>query len=295
MPRGISRHRGAEKQTILDLDSRTMAALSADVDDYDLSTGCSISIGGSGADRTIKGIAGGREGRVIELVNVLGYYIFLQNEATSSIAGNRILTGLSGGASYSIAPNAAVFLSYNNTVNRWIVVANSVGTYVPETDANIASLFRNTAPVRARGMLSAAAGSGLGLLKAKFTAKVSGDTGSQAFGAVTGAQVSFTLPAAGNVIVAVSGTAYVGIGQVLTAVQIGARFDSDTALILNNCSSQNGAGADMVGDCPLFGIWGKSLAAGAHTADLCWGDSIGNYGLRSNASEPAVIVVLYPG
>lgn len=292
MPRGISRHRAAEPQTSLVLDARTMSALSADVDDYDLSTGACFSIGGSGADRTIKGIAGGTEGRFIELVNVLGYNIFLQHEATSSIAGNRILTGQPSNASYQIPVNGAVLLSYNNTVNRWVVMHGAI-SYTPETDANVAALFRHGPLIRAGGMLS----QGFGSLKTAFTAKVSGDTTNQAFGAVAGAQVSFSMPKAGNAIIAVSGSIYSSIPNVAgtPSASLGARFDADTALALSSLSEANSGGSDYVNSSPMFGIWGKSLAAGAHTADLCWGESSGNYGLYSNAALPAVIIVFYPG
>jgi hypothetical protein len=82
---------------------------------------------------------------------------------------------------------------------------------------------------------------------------------------------------------------------VAIASAIGVRFDSDTALVLNSVDMVNGGGSDYINAFPLFGVWGKSLAAGAHTADLCWGDSSGNYGMYADASHPAVIAVLYPG
>jgi hypothetical protein len=302
MPRGISRHRGAEKQTILDLDTRTITALAADTDDWaDLLVGAAFAIGCTGADRTVKGIAGGREGRTIELINVLGYNVFLQNEATSSVAGNRILTGMPSNASFQIPPNGAVFLTYNNTVNRWVVAHGNVN-YYPETDANVAVLFRNKKPNRAGGMMTQGTflqllGTSQGFLKPKFTAKTSGDIGNQAFGVVSGAQVSFTMPAAGDVIVAVHATSKSGTPGAVVAIAsaIGVRFDSDTALVLNSVDMVNGGGSDYINAFPLFGVWGKSLAAGAHTADLCWGDSSGNYGMYADASHPAVIAVLYPG
>jgi hypothetical protein len=76
--------------------------------------------------------------------------------------------------------------------------------------------------------------------------------------------------------------------------QLGGRFDSDTPQQFSAVFINNGAGADYVNQFPMMGIWGKSLASGAHTADLCWG-SAGGYDLYSDATIPAVIVVFYPG
>lgn len=193
MPRGISRYRGAEKQTVLELDTRTQTALSADVDDYDLSIGACFNIGGSGADRTIKGIAGGREGRVIELVNVLGYNIFLLNEATTSIAGNRILTGLPSSASFQLAPNASIFLTYNNTVNRWVVIHGLVNFY-PELDANLACLFRNRPAQRSASAMLFAGGGGNGQNKSESRATGGNQTvTTTGYTDVTSATTTFTL------------------------------------------------------------------------------------------------------
>ncbi len=298
MPRGVSRHKGAEKQTILILDTRTMSALAADANDYDLSVGACFNIGGT-ADRTITGIAGGTEGRVIQLVNTLGYNIFLSNESSSSVAANRILTTMHGGGTFTLPANGSVFLSYNNVVNRWVVLHGTPTAYTPETDANATALFRSIPGNRSGGMMAAGnflrlLGTSQGFLKPKFATKTSGDTATQAFGVVAGCQVSFTLPVAGDVIVAVSASAFSSF-QVINALQIGVRFDADTPLILGSCSLTNGAGADFVGDEHLIGVWGKNLTAGAHTADLCWGDSVGNYTMYSNATHPAVIAVFYPG
>lgn len=299
MPRGVSRLRQAELQTILALNTRTMSALSADVDDYDLSVGACFNVGGDVADRTIKGIAGGTEGRFIELCNTLGYNIFLQNEATTSLAQNRILTGLPNGASYMIPANGAVLLSYNNEVNRWLIMSN-FSSYAPEDDANVAALFRNETPRRSGGVMSQ--GSALqkvavglsGYLKGAFKIKTDGDVGAQAMGTIgTNSSITFTLPQSGDCIFAIAGTAFPGV-TVVTGCGLGIKIDTGAIQQLCDFDSwNNGSGADAVGDIALFGIWGQTLAAGSHTAAICFRGT--NYGLRANATQPAVIVAFYPG
>lgn len=301
MPRGVQRFKTAEQQTVIALDTRTMSALVADVDDYLLDPGACFNIGGSGGDRTIKGIAGGREGRFIELCNTLGNNIFLQNEATSSVAGNRILTGLPNGASYQIPPNGAVLLSYNNEVNRWLIMS-SYSTYVPEDDANIASLFRNRTPRRSGGLISQGTNllnlaAGLsGYMKLAVNVYLSGDIADQAFG-TTAITVSFTLPQAGTALVLVAGMAARStVGSAIVGTQIGARFNSDTPVVLNGDNGVIGSGGDNYNDVSLFGIYAKSLSAGANTATLCWGNNSGqSWHLVASGGQPSVLAVLYPG
>lgn len=291
MGRGIQRLRAAEKQTTLILDSRTKSALAADQNDYDLAVGSCFNLSTSGGARSLTGIAGGTEGRVIQLVNVGGDYIYLLNESASSLAQDRILTALPSGQTFNLAPNMSVFLSYNNVVNRWLVLHSSV-VFDPEVDTPIATMLGGLRSFkRAAGLMTRS----LGSLRVKFKALTTGDKGTQAFGVVAGAQVSFSMPAGGDVLVLVSGTSYTGIAQALYGLSLGARFDADAALVLQSANLNNGAGGDYVGDVPMMGFWGKSLAAGAHTADLCWGDAVGNYGLRANAAQPLVVAVLYPG
>jgi hypothetical protein len=293
MPRGISRHRAAEQQTTLLLDSRTKSAFGSDQNDLDMLIGTCYNLSTSGGARSITGMTGGTEGRIIQLVNVGSDYIYLVNESTGSIAVDRILTALPAGAQFELAPNQSIFLSYNNVVNRWLVMHASV-MFDPETDTPLATILGGLRGLkRSGGLLSALQG----FLKAAITSKVSGDTGNQAFGAVTGAQVSFTMPRAGTAIIAVCGSLKTSISTAIVQVvsSIGGRFDSDAALAFNTISEVDGAGGDYIDAFPLFGIWGKSLAAGSHTADLCWGETTGNYGLYSNASLPASIAVFYPG
>jgi hypothetical protein len=294
MPRGITRHKASEEQTTLILDSRTKAALAADADDYDLIVGTVFNLLTSGGARSVTGILGGTEGRVIQIVNVGTDYIYLVNESSSSTATARILTALPAGATFNLAPNMSVFLSYNNTVNRWLVMHSSV-VFDPEVDTPLANMLGRTRQrmLRATSMMAISRGS----YKAKFTSKTGGDVANQAFGVVSGAQVSFSIPVGGDVIVAVSGTLKSLVAGVAAApgAKLGARFNSDAALSLAEVAHNNGGGGDYTNSHAMFGVWGKNLAAGSHTADLCWGESSGNYGLYANAALPAVIVVLYPG
>jgi hypothetical protein len=310
--------------------------LGADANDYDIGAGAAFNIGCTGADRTITGIAGGTEGRVIQLINTLGYNVTLSNEGTGSIAGNRILTALPANAPFVLYPNQSVFLTYNNIVNRW-VLAHYVQTYDPPTDPVLSSLIRGdksgvAAPagmmqarnilrtdpktdsawlsllctlrnrsIRSGGMMAAGAflqrqASQLGFLKAKVATKTSGTTSAQSFGVVSGCQASFTMPVAGDVVIFVAGSlkTQISTAKFTPNSQIGGRFDSDSAQIFNTLYMNNGAGSDWVDDFPLMGFWYKNLAAGSHTADLCWG-STGGYDLYSDSTNPAVVGVLYPG
>lgn len=119
MPRGIQRFKAPETLTIIELDTRTKSALTANVDDYDLSVGACFNVGGTGGIWAITGIAGGTAGRVISLINYLSLSIILPNESGSSLAQNRILTP--SGLQYLLTPNQQIFLSYSNEVNRWII------------------------------------------------------------------------------------------------------------------------------------------------------------------------------
>jgi len=300
MPRGVSRFRAAEQQTVLLLDSRTKAALTADVDNYSLLEGASFAIGGTGGTWTINGIAGGTAGRVIELVNYLALPVWLGHEKTSSLAQNRINTSMPGNAVFILNPGASIFMSYSNDLNRWVVLHSAV-IFDPELDTPLATLLATVRGFkRGGGMMTKSRfvqllGSSQGFLKTKFTNKISGDTATQAFGVVSGCQVSFSLPAQGDVIVGVSASAFPGIAQILTGLTIGVRFNSDTAIALGTDSIINGGGDDFVGEVHMCALFGKNLAAGAHTADLCWGDANANYTLYSNSTRPATITVWYPG
>lgn len=304
MPRGIFRFGAAEILSTLLLDTRTRAFLTADTNDYDLSVGTKQEIGGSGGDWAVTGITGGAEGRAIELTNVSAKTINLVNESASSLAANRILTGLVNGATFSLLPNQSIWLTYSNYLGRWSI-AHGAQTFDSETDAPLTALFRGARQSSrfrpfmdsARETFLRALGAGQGFMKLAIAAKVSGDSANQAFGALSGCQVSFTTASAGEALVIVHGVIKTDLPglRILPSAKIGARFDADTPQELDRLDEDNGGGSDYVNADGLTGIWHKSLTAGAHTADLCFGEGSGQFGLYSSATIPAVIAVLYPG
>jgi hypothetical protein len=73
----------------------------------------------SDAARTITGLAGGEDGRLMIVHNVGAFGIMLSHEDGGSTAANRF----SVGANYTIPANKAVVLQYDSTSSRWRIVA----------------------------------------------------------------------------------------------------------------------------------------------------------------------------
>ena len=69
----------------------------------------------SDAARDITGIANGRTGRILSVMNVGTFAITLKNESSSSSASNRI----KGSADIVIAAQDSVLLQYDGTDSRW--------------------------------------------------------------------------------------------------------------------------------------------------------------------------------
>lgn len=73
----------------------------------------------SNANRSITGLAGGADGRVIVVRNIGSYVIRLKNENSSSTAANRF----SFGADLFVAPKKSVMLMYDATLSRWVAAS----------------------------------------------------------------------------------------------------------------------------------------------------------------------------
>jgi DNA-binding CsgD family transcriptional regulator len=94
----------------------------------------------SDALRSVSGLAGGAEGRVIALVNTGSQIISLLNESASSTAANRFALG----SDLAIGAKQATILRYDGTAARWYAVARSGGrevltanrTYYVRTDGS---------------------------------------------------------------------------------------------------------------------------------------------------------------
>lgn len=82
-----------------------------------------IEVSGPTASFSIDGIANGRDGKFITVLNQTGYQMTVNNESgTDPTAANRIRT-LTG--SNIVLTNAAVNLIYNANVSRWIVISHN--------------------------------------------------------------------------------------------------------------------------------------------------------------------------
>jgi hypothetical protein len=97
----------------------TPAQLTADQNDYN-PTGLADAVVlrlDTNAQRTITGLAGGADGRVLVLVNVGAQNLILADESASSTAANRFALD----AALTVWPDTAVHLLYDATVSRWRV------------------------------------------------------------------------------------------------------------------------------------------------------------------------------
>ena len=77
----------------------------------------------SDASRTVSGLAGGAEGRVVSLINIGSQPIVLSDESTSSSAANRFTLG----ANLTVAAKQAAMLRYDGTAARWRLIAGATG------------------------------------------------------------------------------------------------------------------------------------------------------------------------
>lgn len=94
----------------------------------------------SDASRSVSGLAGGAEGRVVGLLNTGGQVITLLNESVSSTAANRFALG----DDVAIKARQAVLLRYDGAAARWYTMARPIGrnslaanrTYYVRTDGS---------------------------------------------------------------------------------------------------------------------------------------------------------------
>lgn len=96
----------------------------------------------SDASRTITGLAGGAEGRVVSVINIGSQPIVLSDESTSSSAANRFALG----ANLTVAAKQAAMLRYDGTAVRWRLIAGATGLLAA---ANNLSDLTNVATARA--------------------------------------------------------------------------------------------------------------------------------------------------
>jgi hypothetical protein len=98
----------------------------------------------SDASRSISGLAGGAEGRLVSLINVGSQPIVLLDESTSSTAANRFTLG----GNLTLPARQAAMLRYDGTAARWQAISTAVGLLAAAN--NLADLANTSA---ARGNL----------------------------------------------------------------------------------------------------------------------------------------------
>jgi hypothetical protein len=105
----------------------------------------------SDASRTISGLAGGAEGRVVSVVNIGSQPIALTDESTSSSAANRFTLG----GTLTIAAKQAAMLRYDGTASRWRLMSGATGLLAAANNlSDLASAAVARANLGVREMLS---------------------------------------------------------------------------------------------------------------------------------------------
>lgn len=97
----------------------TPTALSGNVNDYSptgFAAASTLRIDGGAADRTITGLAGGSDGRIITITNIGSTNNLILSDADAgSTAANRFQIG----GNITLAPNGSMTLRYDATSSRW--------------------------------------------------------------------------------------------------------------------------------------------------------------------------------
>ena len=88
--------------------------------DVSIATQTVVNITGPTADFTIGGIAGGREGRFLCLLNRSGQELTIAHQLGSSTAANRIICP--GAVTVKVPDDQGAWLVYNATESRWYVI-----------------------------------------------------------------------------------------------------------------------------------------------------------------------------
>src|SRR4030095_1132922 len=95
-----------------------------------LATSSVLRLDADSSFRTITGLAGGADGRIITLRNISANSILLANQNTGSTAANRFDFG---GVDVPLFPSRQIMLSYDSTSSRWYLVSNGSNFIIPMT------------------------------------------------------------------------------------------------------------------------------------------------------------------
>jgi hypothetical protein len=106
----------------------------------------------SDTSRTISGLAGGAEGRVVSILNIGGQPVVLADESTSSTAANRFTLG----GNLTISPKQAAILRYDGTAARWRLMSGATGLLAASNNlSDLASFAAARANLGIREVLTA--------------------------------------------------------------------------------------------------------------------------------------------
>lgn len=112
---------------VVQFPATTAAALGANTDNWAGADNARTVRLSASAAYELRGIANGADGRVIVLHNVGSFAVTIIEEASSSTAANRILTGA---GNFTLSPDTSIRLEYDATSSRWRMTA--AGTPLPQ-------------------------------------------------------------------------------------------------------------------------------------------------------------------
>src|SRR6185503_9759848 len=214
----------------------------------------------SGAStQTLTGLAGGRDGQLVTIINAAGQSAVIADQNAGSSLGNRITTGT--GANVSLAPNASITLVYDNQPANglWRVVGDvaggagagvtSVGTFTSCTSfANGAQISGGVitfscADATNPGLVSTGAQTWAGAKT--FNALMTGNAGIT----VTGGAVSLTGNSASSLTTTSGTLSLQGAGATsLTTTAVVAGSSSNISINTGNVTAGAGASGSIVID-----------------------------------------------
>jgi hypothetical protein len=122
--------------------SSTLAQITANQNDYAISTAAAVARLSSDASRNITGIAAGTTGRIFMLVNVGAFDIVLKNQDINSTIANRF----DFGADVTLSAKKSALIEYDATDSRWKMVANTAGASVANGAVTPVTLATNAIP-----------------------------------------------------------------------------------------------------------------------------------------------------
>jgi hypothetical protein len=238
--------------------------------------------------QNITGIANGRDGYLLTLVNAAGQAATLANLNSNSAAANQISTGT--GADYSITPGATVELIYDSSSSLWRLEAatnavTSIGTYSSSNHYNDgASITGNTLTLGSAdsthpGLVDTSSQTFAGNKTFTGTLTVAPTTG---IGSVVIKQTSAASPS--NDIFDVQGTNGTSNFIQITSTAANQGAVNITSFGSNNITLQSGSGTVSLGSSTNLSSTGALTVASGGSSDLTLNSLSGTIKVGSNTS-----------